>query len=187
MNSYLRASAAVLAVLLVPTTTVAATVPTMSAVAAPAAETVVLKLGTAVPMKTTAEMTSKKTKVGERFALVVASDVVVGGQVVIPAGATGVGEVVSVTKKGAFGRSGKIQVRVLYVDVGSTRIELTGTFDTAGKGNTTGTGVAAVAVGVFSAFVTGKSAIIAPGTEINGYAAKDTDVQAVGAAAAAAN
>lgn len=143
-------------------------------IAAPTAGTVVLAQGTAINFRTMNTLSSKTTKLGERFELTVAEPVFVGDVMVVPSGARGVGEVTRVVKKGAFGRSGKLDTKLLYVTVGMQRVGLTGTSNKAGSGGTAGTVAVAVLAGVFSAFVTGKSAEYAPGTVMRAYVDGDT-------------
>ncbi len=70
----------------------------------------VLRVGTEVPMKMSEELTTlgKHLKVGQRFQLETAAAVMLNGQVAIPAGTHGVGEVTEVRNKGMWGKSGNI-------------------------------------------------------------------------------
>ncbi len=121
-------------------------------------------------------LSSKFSKIGDRFELLTTEDVKANNEIVIPAGTRGVGEVTKVEKKGSFGKSGKLDTRVVYLAVGDQRITMTGQSHEAGAGGTTGTVVAAVLVGVFSAFVTGKSAEYPAGTAMVAYIENDTVV-----------
>ena len=58
------------------------------------------------------------------------------GQVVIPVGSMAVGEVVRSERNGHFGKSGKMEVRVLYIDTPRNRILLTGDRSSRGKSGT---------------------------------------------------
>ena len=138
----------------------------------------VLRLGTSVRLRTEEALSSKTTKTGERFHLRVTEDVKVGDMTVIPAGALAMGEVTSVTKKGAFGKSGKLDTRVLYVVIGDRNVSLTGTAHEAGSGGTTATVAVAIAAGIFSAFVTGHSAEYPIGTEMTAFTENDLPVVA---------
>ncbi|MFN3286913.1 MAG: hypothetical protein ACK40H_00515 [Sphingomonadaceae bacterium] len=106
----------------------------------------------------------------------VAEPVRVDGHVIVPAGTPAVGEVTRVERKGAFGKSGKLDVRVLHLDLGENRIRLTGTNSDEGAGGTAATVAVAVVAGIFSAFVTGKSAELPVGTQMVGYLESDTPV-----------
>jgi hypothetical protein len=177
MRKYLPLGATAAALLTMSTAAAAQTMPQ------PAPAPVLLSYGTPVTVKTVTPLDSRKIKLGERFEIAVAQDVVVKGRILIPAGSIGAGEVRYLRKKGVFGRPGQLVIRLLYVDVGSNRIEIGGLFDSAGRDNTAGMAATGVAVGVLAVFVTGKSAVIPPGTEIKGYAAKDSQVAPQGSAA----
>jgi hypothetical protein len=126
----------------------------------------VLPSNTDVLLRMDQELNSKTTKVGDRFNLTVVNDVLINGLVVIPAGTRGVGEVTYHTKKGSFGKSGKMEIELKHLELGGRRIPITGKYRQEGEGGTTATVATAVLVGVFSAFVTGKSAIIPQGREL---------------------
>lgn len=124
---------------------------------------------TAIPFTLNQDLSSKINKQGDRFNVTAAEDVIVNGRVAIPRGTPGVGEISLLVEKGAFGKSGKLETRLLYMTLGNRQIELTGQKNDAGKSGTTGTVVTAVAAGVFSAFVTGKSALLPQGTTMIAY------------------
>jgi hypothetical protein len=73
------------------------------------------------------------------------------------------------TGKGAFGKSGKMEIEINEVQLGDRFIPLSGHYRIEGQGNTGATVGAVVAVGVFSAFVPGHSATIAQGTEYKAF------------------
>jgi hypothetical protein len=106
----------------------------------------------------------------------VAELVRVDGHGIVPAGTQAVGEVTQVKRKGAFGNSGKLDVRVLHLDLGENRIRPTGTNSDLGAGGTGATVAVAVVAGLFSAFVTGKSAELPVGTQMLGYMEANTPV-----------
>jgi len=114
MNKIILACAVACAVA-APATAQTVAVPTATALALqPSAETM-LRAGTPVPLKMLEELTTKgkKLKVGHRFRMEVAQPVTVGGTVVIPAGTPAMGEVTEVRNKGMWGKSGRINARVL--------------------------------------------------------------------------
>lgn len=136
----------------------------------------ILPAGTEIAMRTTTEISSKTARVGERFALEVVDDVRLNGQTVIRAGTAGVGEVTSVTKKGMFGKSGKIATRLVSVRVGDQNVRIRGAVGDRGKSGTAGTVGAMVFVPVAGFFVTGTSAVIPPNTTAVGYLESDLPV-----------
>lgn len=144
--------------------------------AAPALGRFTVRQGTEVRMTLEEALSSKSARVGQRFRMRVAEPVRVDGHVIVPAGTPAVGEVTRVERKGAFGKSGKLDVRVLHLDLGENRIRLTGTNSDEGAGGTAATVAVAVVAGVFSAFVTGKSAELPVGTQMVGYLESDTPV-----------
>lgn len=111
-------------------------------------------------------LTSKNAKEGDTFALSVVHDVLLNGYVVIPRGSRGVGEVVWRTGKGAFGKSGKMDVVLRYVEIGGQRLSIDGKFRQEGDGNTVATVGTVVLAGLFAGFVTGKTATIPRGREL---------------------
>lgn len=107
-----------------------------------------------------------QVKEGFKFPLSVVFDVMQDGYVVIPKGTRGEGTVTWMTNKGAFGKSGKMEVSFDWLELGGRRISLTGNHRQEGEGNTGATVGTAVAVGVFAAFVTGRSASIVNGQQL---------------------
>jgi hypothetical protein len=72
-----------------------------------------------------------------------------------------------------MGKSGKLEVQVLFVEVGGRRIRVDGLAADRGKAGTLGVVGAVVLAGAFGGFVTGTSAVIPAGTEMRGYVFKD--------------
>lgn len=130
-----------------------------------------LPANTAIMLRMNDELTTKggKLEVGHMFRLSVVDDVRLGDAIVIPRGAPAFGEVTWKTGKGAFGKSGKMEVKMRYIDLNGRRIPLSGEYRQEGEGNTVATIAAVVAVGVFGAFVTGKSAVIPQGRELKAH------------------
>lgn len=65
---------------------------------------------------------------GEAFSLAVAQNVTTGDAIVIPAGSRAVGTVTWLSNPGVFGKRGKIEISLEYVETGQHRIELEGTY-----------------------------------------------------------
>jgi hypothetical protein len=133
----------------------------------------VLSHGTRVPMRTVEPLSSKHVRQGQRFALEVSDDIRVDGLLVIPRGARGVGEVSRVVTKGMMGKRGRLDVRVLFVEVGGTRIRLDGTASDRGRSGAAPVALAAPLIGVSAGFFTGTSAVIPAGSPIDGYVFTD--------------
>jgi hypothetical protein len=151
----------------------AAAPPAAAQTAAAAEASAVLREGTRVQMRTLAPLSSRRTRQGQRFDLEVAEEVRVDGRLVIPKGARGVGEISRVLPKGMMGRSGKIEVRVLFVEVGGHRIRLDGSARDRGKSGAGPVAIAYPLVGVGAAFFTGTSALIPAGSPVEGVVAHD--------------
>jgi hypothetical protein len=82
---------------------------------------------------------SNTSKAGDRFAITLAEPLVIDGQVVLPAGIGGVGEVVHAAPSGLGGRSGELLLAARYLEVGETRVPLKA-FQFAAVGRDTGPG-----------------------------------------------
>ena len=160
--------------------------PAPAPIAAPATTNAVLRTGTEVPLRLSEELTTqgKKLRVGHRFRLETAAPVIVQGVTVIPVGSPAVGEVTDVRNKGMWGKSGKLNARVLYVTVNGRQIRLTGAFDD--KGVAGGVGAVAVSAIVFlpaGFFMTGTSAKVPMGTSVKAFVDEDVMLSLPNAAA----
>ncbi|MEP9361046.1 hypothetical protein [Sphingomonas sp. KR3-1] len=171
-----------------PTPVVATAAPAAPIVARPTAvnitgSTATLPANTEVVVSMNAELNSKKfKKEGHKFDLSVASDVRMGDYVIIPKGTPAYGIVTYRTGKGAFGKSAKMEFDITHIDLNGNRIPLKGHFRQEGQGNTGAAVGAVVAVGVFGAFVTGKSAIVEQGREFRVYTTEPLNAQVGGSA-----
>lgn len=145
-----------------------------SAPAAPVMRQIILPPNSEVVITPNDTLTTKgkQLKEGYKFRLSTMFDVMQDGYVVIPKGTMGEGTVTWMTNKGAFGKSGKMEVSFDWLDLGGKRVSLTGNHRQEGEGNTGATVGTAVAVGVFSAFVTGRSATIVNGQQLRGRTAE---------------
>jgi ribosome-associated protein YbcJ (S4-like RNA binding protein) len=157
-------------------TTTQATAP-QATIVAPASASI-LRAGTEVPlvMAETITTNGKKLRVGQRVRLNVASPVMLGGSVVIPSGAPAEAEITDVRNKGMWGKSGRIEARVLNVRVDGRLVRLTGTFDDKGVTGTAGVVGAIALVPIAGFFVTGTSAIIPAGGAIKAFLDEDLQI-----------
>lgn len=158
--------------------------PTVQPVAAVATPNAVLRAGTPVPLRMMEAVTTKKkaAKVGQRFQLEVAAPVEVNGVVVIPAGTPAWGEITEVRNKGMWGKSGKLNAKLLYLRVNGRQIRLTGAFDDKGTTGTAGVVGAIAVLPIAGFFMTGTSAELPAGAAVNGFV--DEDIELAMAAAA---
>jgi hypothetical protein len=114
------------------------------------------------------DISSKQLREGDTFLISTMFDVMHSGFVVIPKNTPGKATVTWRTGKGAFGKSAKMEITFNSLDLGNGKtLALTGKHRQEGAGNTGAAVGAVVAVGVFGAFVTGKSANIAHGMQLS--------------------
>lgn len=146
-----------------------------------------LRAGTSVPLKTLTELSTKgkKLRVGDRFNLEVAEPVMVNGVTVIPVGSPATGEITSVRNKGMWGKSGAIEVRMLYVTVNGRQIRLSGATDDKGVTGTAGVVGAVVLLPIAGFFLTGTSAVIPAGSSVTGFVQEDVPLSFAKSAAPA--
>ncbi len=151
---------------------------TTTAVVAGAADTGVLRAGTGVALRMAEPLTTngKKLKVGQRFQLETTEPVNVGGMTVIPVGSPATGEVTEVRNKGMWGKSGRINARVLYVRANGRQIRMSGQLDDKGTTGTAGVVGAIAVLPVAGFFVTGTSANIPLGAPVKAFIDEDVPV-----------
>ncbi|WP_328592401.1 hypothetical protein [Flavisphingopyxis soli] len=146
----------------------------------------VLRAGTEISLAMAEEVTTKKkvAKVGQRFQLTVTAPVEVNGVTVIPTGSPAWGEITSVRNKGMWGKSGKLEAKLLFVRVNGRQIRLTGTFDDKGVTGTAGVVGAIAFVPVAGFFVTGTSATLPMNGPVKGFIDEDVPLAMQAAAVA---
>jgi hypothetical protein len=159
-----------------------------AAIVVGAPQTNMLRAGTEVPMKTRVELTTKgkALRVGQRIDMEVAENITVSGQTVIPAGTPAIGEITSIRNKGAWGKSGNIEARVLYLRVGDRQIRCSGVFNDKGTTGTAGVVAAVAFVPIAGFLTTGTSAHIPLGAPVKAFLDEDVPVQFATAVAAPA-
>lgn len=163
MNRYL-AGAAIAALVITPLSAQPVSSPVQPA--GLQAELLTLNAGTPITLAMAEEVNSSTHREGQTFKLAVLDDVKVGETTVIPRGTPAIGEITWRTGKGAFGKSGKLEFALRYIDLNGSKIPVTGDFRQEGEGNTVATGVGVIAIGVFAGFITGKRARVPVGREL---------------------
>jgi hypothetical protein len=133
----------------------------------------VLPAKTPVPLLTLADLDSRSARQGDRFELEVRDDVTVGGLVAIPKGSRAWGEIIRSTGTGSYGRSGKLELRLLHLTVDRRNIRLDGDERLKGQSAAEAAVVTSAVWGLIGAFVTGKNARLPAGTEIIGFTHRD--------------
>jgi hypothetical protein len=143
-----------------------------------AADANVLRAGTSVPLTMAEPLTTKgkNLKVGQRFQLQTAAPVTVNGVTVIPVGSPATGEITEVRNKGMWGKSGRINARVLYVRANGRQIRLSGQLDDKGTTGTAGVVGAVALLPVAGFFMTGTSANIPLGAPVTAFVDEDVAV-----------
>ena len=142
----------------------------------------ILPKGTMVRLMVTKEVNSRDNHAGDRFALRVDEEVRVGGVTIVPIGTKGYGEVVDSEGSGAVGKSGKLNARLLYLDLNGRHIELDGDRHSAGSGGTGQVVGGVVAFGVFGLLMKGNNASLKAGEILNGYTLSDAEFDVPGSA-----
>lgn len=145
------------------------------AVIAPAEATSTLRAGLPIALKTSEPLTTegKKLRVGQRVQMELAEDITANGVVVFPAGSPATGEITDVRNKGMWGKSGRINARVLFMRVDGRQVRLTGQFDDKGVTGTAGVVAAIAIVPVAGFFTTGTSAKIPLGSPVKAFLDED--------------
>ena len=139
------------------------------------AETRTLRSGAQIRIKFINEITTegKASKVGDRPRLEVAEDIAVDGVTVIPRGTPVTGELTSVRNKGMWGKSGKIEGRVISMSLNGRSVRLSGSFDDKGVTGTAGVIASVALIPLVGFFVTGTSARIPAGGVISAFIDED--------------
>jgi len=142
-----------------------------------------LRAGTPIALKMSETITTKgkKLEAGYLAHLEVMDAVRVNGVIVIPVGSPAIAEVTDVRNKGMWGKSGRINARLLYVTVGDRKIRLRGIFDDKGVTGTAGVVAAIAFVPIAGFFTTGTSASLPLGAGVNGFVDEDINLVSAGA------
>lgn len=131
--------------------------PVPSAEAAPPAQSAaccVIPAGTVVELEVTETVTTKTNVRGDKFGLRLVRPIEVDGKVLVPADATGVGEVVHAAKAGMAGKAAELIVAARYLTHDGVRIPLRGfTIVAHSKSQTDEATAAFIAIGVVSLLV----------------------------------
>lgn len=124
-------------------------------------------MGTPLTLMTRTLISSQENKIGDRVYLQVVEPIVFRGQIVIPAGATAVGEVSSLQRNGHLGRKGKLTVRLDHVETPHGPVRLAGSGYDEGKSGTAAALATIALAGVAGFLVHGTSARIEPNTVVD--------------------
>ena len=135
-----------------------------------------LREGTPIELRFISTLSSGTSTTGEKFELEVASDVLDGETVVVPAGSKAVGSVVSAKKKGFAGKQGELNVDLNYVLINGKRIPIRASQGAEGDGRL-GTAVAlTVLFGPIGLLKRGLDVTIPAGKPITAYVDTTTEI-----------
>ncbi|NYD91648.1 hypothetical protein [Sphingomonas melonis] len=132
---------------------------------------------TEIAFRLNEEVSSQRARVGQVVPVSVARDVIVDGMVLIPRGTAGTGVVTGRTGKGAFGKSGKVDIALRSVAIAGRPVAIAGRFHAAGEGRA-GETIGSILVGgvVAGAFVTGRHAVFEEGREFVAFTTESATV-----------
>jgi hypothetical protein len=134
--------------------------------AAAVTEGVVLAANTELVLTINSPLSSQDARLGDKFSLSLAKDLMIGKDLLIPRGTRAVGQVTYRTGKGGFGKSGKMELDFRYLDFNNQRIPIEGHYRQEGEGNSAATVGAVLAAGVIGGLIVhGRSARIPEGRE----------------------
>jgi hypothetical protein len=131
-----------------------------------AAPSVMLPANTEITLSVNDELSSRVNRQGQTFDLSVTGNVMLGNYVVIPAGTRAVGEITWMTGRGMFGKSGKMNLAIRYIDLNSRHIPVEGNFRQEGEGNTVATIAGVAVIPIAGLFITGHSAVVPAGRQL---------------------
>ena len=129
-----------------------------------------LPIGTPLQLQTLTPLSTKHSKPGDRVHLQVVEEVNFRGKVVVPVGTSVIGEVSRAQRNGHVGKKGKLEVRLVSVEMPDGPVRLSGTAYDEGKSQTAlsvGTMLFVSALGGF--FIHGTSASIPAETPVTAY------------------
>jgi hypothetical protein len=158
--------------ILVASLAVSAHAPLRAQEAPSAPKKVVLAEGAEVTLRMAQNLNSRVAKPGDPIELTLDKDLKVGDVTVAKAGARAIGEVVQAKRPDFWGEAGELSIRVHFLRVGDTKVEIRG---------------AAGAAGTRYVIIRGSQAIIKAGTLVKAFVAADIKVLPVAEPAAASN
>jgi hypothetical protein len=149
-----------------------ATAVTVTAPAAAPPTNIILKRDTPVQMMATKEISTADASAGTRFRLRINEAITVGGRTIVPVGAWATGEVTSAKASGGLGKSGKMEAKLLFIEMGDLQIPLQGEMAIKGQGAGSA-GMAIIFSGMAGLFHRGNNAKIKAGELVHGFVSED--------------
>jgi hypothetical protein len=128
---------------------------------------IIVPAGTIIDLVTTNTVSSKKSVKGDLLYLKVATPVTVDGMVALPADTVVVAQLTRAEQRGAFGRSGKLDVQLLYAELPGGTLRVSGAVRARGKNGADDAAATAAAFLMLPFVATGRSAEIPAGSEVS--------------------
>lgn len=157
--------------------------PALPSAAAGSAGALRIVAGTDVLLETLQPLSSATLKRGDKFGLRLAQALSVDGTLLLPAGTTGVGEVIHAERSRSGGKPGELLLAARYLEADGRQIPLrsfrVGSAGVDKSGQVIGL---AIAVGVFAMFIRGGEIQIPPYTQAQARIAQDVDLTPAAAA-----
>lgn len=143
------------------------------ATAAVAPARLLVPSGTRIDLVTRDAISTKTNEKGDLLYLKVAAPVIVDGVTAIPTATVVVAQLMRADKRGAFGRSGRLDVQLLYAELPGGPLRVSGTIEARGKKDAGDTAATAAAFLALPFLPTGRSAEIPAGAEVSGRLDRD--------------
>lgn len=141
--------------------------------AATAVRQVKISEGTEFAIRVEEALSSSSASEGDRFTISLDDDVKLDDGTVLRAGYRGVGEVVEAQDNGMLGKSGKLNIRLVYLKVGDERIRLRANKSAEGEVRVGATVATALLFWPAAPFIKGKDVSIKKGAIMRAYADQD--------------
>lgn len=129
--------------------------------------------GTEFSVRMDEGVSSSTASEGDRFTITLEDDVKLQDGTILHAGYHGVGEVVEAQNNGMMAKSGKLNVRLVYLKVGDERIRLRANKGAEGDVRVGATVAAVILFWPVAPFIKGKDVSIKKGTIMRAYADQD--------------
>lgn len=134
--------------------------------------------GTEFPIRLEEAISSQSAQVGDRFTISLDDDVPLPDGTILRAGYRGVGEVVNATSNGMLGKSGKLNITLLYLRVGDQRIRLRANRGAEGEGRVGAQVASVILFWPVAPFIKGKNTTINKGARMTAYSDQDVSLAA---------
>lgn len=135
---------------------------------------------TPVSLQILDELGSKISRTGQSFTIRLTEPIAIDGCEAVPTGATGRGEVVHAKKNGGSGTPGELVLAARYLDVGDRQLRLRSMhLSVVGKDNYGAAFAVGVTIGLPALFMSGKNALVPPGSAAIAKTAEPFDLSPV--------